>query len=337
MFLSTTHRVTLACIRADARRLSTRISGFRLPNMVVNQGGSDGCDILVLYHYPCFDGIFAALSAHLGLSANGLSPRFIGNRTWSPVTVGSLELKGHETVYLLDFAGPNGFPAALASAARRVVLLDHHKTAAEQLPPEPERPSNLEVELDLSRSGASIARDYFRPQMAESVARMVEMVEDGDLWVWRVAGSDAFYAGLGSLKLELDASQNPGIFDTLLALDPDHLIAIGKSILEKEAKVIAALQKTAFVVQLGGDAGREAGWGRCLAVRADDAASIRSRLGNQVAEESSRRGLRAIAAVVYSEGDLAERNLIKVSLREQRRRRHNGYLAGVWGRRPQER
>lgn len=75
----------------------------------------------------------------------------------------------------------------------------------------------------------------------------------------------------------------------------------GQAILEEEDRLIAALAGTAFVVELGGLTGRAAGWGRCLAVRPGDAASIRSRLGNVVAEESARRGLRAMAAVVYSE------------------------------------
>ncbi len=50
-------------------------------------------------------------------------------------------------------------------------------------------------------------------------------VEDGDLWRWQVPGSKEFYSGLLLLSLEYDVNKNPGIFDTLLHLDPDDLIS----------------------------------------------------------------------------------------------------------------
>lgn len=59
------------------------------------EGVPGGADTLVLYHYPCFDGIFAALSAHLRLKADGQSPTFVPNRTWAPVTVEGLAVKVH--------------------------------------------------------------------------------------------------------------------------------------------------------------------------------------------------------------------------------------------------
>ena len=45
----------------------------------------------------------------------------------------------------------------------RVIVLDHHKTAAEHLGPSTGAHPNLEVNLDMGRSGATIARDYFSP------------------------------------------------------------------------------------------------------------------------------------------------------------------------------
>ncbi len=75
----------------------------------------------------------------------------------------------------------------------------------------------------------------------------------------------------------------------------------GKSILEEQKRQIALAMETVFEVDLGGADGQAAGWGRCLGVRAEDMTHLRSRLGNEVAAESARRGLRAIAAVVYSE------------------------------------
>jgi hypothetical protein len=61
-------------------------------------------------------------------------------------------------------------------------------------------------------------------QVSPEVTRMIDMIEDGDLWRWKLPGSDAFYAGLGALELEYDAAAHPSIFATLLGLDPDDLI-----------------------------------------------------------------------------------------------------------------
>lgn len=38
--------------------------------------------------------------------------------------------QGTETAYLVDFSGPPGFAKELAARAGKVVVLDHHKTAA---------------------------------------------------------------------------------------------------------------------------------------------------------------------------------------------------------------
>ena len=46
----------------------------------------------------------------------------------------------------------------------RVVLLDHHKTAFELYAGSQQLPANLEVNLKMEQSGATIALDYFKPK-----------------------------------------------------------------------------------------------------------------------------------------------------------------------------
>ncbi len=45
-------------------------------------------------------------------------------------------------------------------------MLDHHKTAAESLADRQQLPHNMDIVLDMKRSGAVIARDYFKPQVS---------------------------------------------------------------------------------------------------------------------------------------------------------------------------
>ena len=77
-------------------------------------------------------------------------------------------------MFLLDFSGPPGFAVELAHACARCVVLDHHKTAAEELQGPGAAaaglPPNLEVHIDMARSGATMARDYFQPRLSPDMA-----------------------------------------------------------------------------------------------------------------------------------------------------------------------
>lgn len=91
---------------------------------------------IVCYHYPCFDGIFAALAAYLRFKHDGLlhKTRFQVLTVYEknhPDMLG--ELKGNETLFMLDFTGGPGFVNAAAERVKEVVVLDHHKTAQEEL------------------------------------------------------------------------------------------------------------------------------------------------------------------------------------------------------------
>ena len=57
------------------------------------------------------------------------------------------------------------------------------------------------------------------------VDSMIRYIEDGDLWRWALPQAKAFYAGLTALNLEYDANKNPEIFDKLLGLTSEQLIA----------------------------------------------------------------------------------------------------------------
>lgn len=48
---------------------------------------------LCLYHYPCPDGVFAALALHRWHAAHGRLVAWFPNTTWAPVTVDALGLQ----------------------------------------------------------------------------------------------------------------------------------------------------------------------------------------------------------------------------------------------------
>ncbi|RVW68793.1 hypothetical protein CK203_060973 [Vitis vinifera] len=79
----------------------------------------------VLYHYPCPDGAFAALAAHLYLRATSTPTLFFPNRVYSPVSTHHLPLPQISHLYLLDFAGPPDFLPQVSPNVPQVTVLDH--------------------------------------------------------------------------------------------------------------------------------------------------------------------------------------------------------------------
>ncbi|KAL2892383.1 hypothetical protein RDABS01_008292 [Bienertia sinuspersici] len=279
----------------------------------------------VLYHYPCPDGIFAAFAAHLYFSATSSPVQFFPNTVYNPIKVEQLPLQELGDVYLLDFVGPSGFVADLSSKAQKVIILDHHKTAFEALGGETSLGENVTKVIDMERSGATIAYDYFKQKLSEGnesryksvladferTRKLFDYIEDGDLWKWQLENSKAFSSGLKDLKLEFDFGKNSNVFQQLLSLDFESVINQGIISLSHKQKLISEALEQSFAINLGGG-----GFGYCLAVYVDEAVSeLRSELGNQLACKSQDRNLRGIGAIVYKVPESENDQMLKISLR----------------------
>ncbi|KAK4394913.1 hypothetical protein Sango_1645600 [Sesamum angolense] len=283
----------------------------------------------VLYHYPCPDGAFAALAAHLYFSHSPVATTspvlFFPNTVYSPLRADDLPLNEIDNVYLLDFVGPPGFIQQLSPKVERVVVLDHHKTALEMLGSGMSTSGNVIKVIDMERSGATIAYDYFKEKLFggdinsrkngvigefQRVRRLFEYIEDGDLWRWRLPNSKAFSSGLKDLNLEFDVILNPTLFQQLLSLKLDSVVSQGMSSLAHKQTIIEEVLEQSYEIALGGGA-----FGHCLAVNADAVYELRSELGHQLANKSIKMNLRGIGAVVYSVPELDNDQLLKISLR----------------------
>ncbi|RZC70196.1 hypothetical protein C5167_033362 [Papaver somniferum] len=180
----------------------------------------------VLYHYPCPDGVFAALASHLYFSAIKQDVLYFPNTVYSPVKVEDLPLDEINQVYLLDFVGPSGFVAKLSSHVESVIILDHHKTAVEMFKADTSIRENVIKVIDMERSGATIAYDYFKKKISdegvgkelvaedklERVNQLFKYIEDVDLWRWALPDSKAFTSGMKDLNIEYDVRLDPGLF-----------------------------------------------------------------------------------------------------------------------------
>ncbi|XP_076951780.1 uncharacterized protein LOC143625285 [Bidens hawaiensis] len=282
----------------------------------------------VLYHYPCPDGAFAALAAHLFFSASSssssssLQPLFFPNTVYSPIKVEELPVDQIGDAYLLDFVGPPGFVQQLAPKVDHVIILDHHKTALKALEDGEFNSENVTKVIDMGRSGATIAYDYFKEKISslangnnlshlqkfERARTLFEYIEDADLWKWRLHNSKAFSSGLKDLNIEFSVTLNPSLFQQLLSLDAEHVIGQGiGSLSQKQALINEVLDQSYEIVLDDGS--------HCLAVNGDSVSNLRSELGHQLAEKSRNQNLRGIGAVVYRVPELKDDQVLKISLR----------------------
>lgn len=117
-------------------------------------------------------------------------------------------------VIIVDFSYPKDVLIAMSKVASIVLVLDHHKTAAanlDGLPTAPsvgylrkalhgirtpgQEPGPLYVQFDMERSGAAMAWDYLFPDSPRP--KLVDYVQDRDLWKWRLISSHEINAYIG--------------------------------------------------------------------------------------------------------------------------------------------
>eukprot|EP00871_Galdieria_phlegrea_P002244 jgi/Galph1/301/GphlegSOOS_G5084.1 len=278
--------------------------------------------VVVLYHYPCHDGIFAATCAYLFFRKYSSTVRFIPHKTYEKLNV---SLDDAEVVYFLDYAGETGVVENTASKVR-TVLIDHHKTAISYFQSNPSKFQNLKLELVLEyeRSGCGLAWEYFSslsekvfqvnliedPLLAEEFFNVLKAIQDGDLWLWKEATSKYIVTGLSSTNHEYDYTRNPMIFSQLLNLRVEDLLAVGKASIQGTSAVIKReVEKSFFISPFPTT--------KFLAVEVDsNVAKIRSELGNNLATLSAELSLAPVGAIIYRESDWEVNSAnVKVSLR----------------------
>lgn len=121
----------------------------------------------VIYHANCSDGAWSAMAARQLLGDNA---------TYYPASFGNKapDIKG-KCVAICDFSYNKETMLNMIKDAKGFVVLDHHKTAEQDLK---DIPSKYKV-FCMNHSGAYISWLYFNK---ESIPRVVTLVEDFDIW-----------------------------------------------------------------------------------------------------------------------------------------------------------
>lgn len=153
---------------------------------------------LVLYHgRNCPDGFGAALAAHLYY---GDAVELLGLDHGQVKTLGDLPPIQGRTVYILDFSFPPDLLRAIDDQASKMILLDHHQSAAEKLTGFACRCGV--VHFDMKKSGARLAWEFFHPEKA--IPDLIRYIEDRDIWTWQYAESVGYLSALDMEPQTLD-------------------------------------------------------------------------------------------------------------------------------------
>lgn len=213
-------------------------------------------------HANCYDGFGALWAARSAMQAARLA------HGWAPETIyrevsynePPPEVMDGDTVFILDFSYPLAVLVDLSRRCRQVIVIDHHKTAEEDLRSLPtvyganevliNRPSTPQVRLsaffDMGRSGAGLAWDLL---CSTPRPKLISYLEDRDLWRFNLPHSKAISAAIGACKKTFDS------WDALAA-ELDHsfktVVAAGEAILAYKDEQVEMICSQAITTTIKG-------------------------------------------------------------------------------------
>lgn len=261
-----------------------------LPLQLLFAPRQDDPSPLVLYHgRHCPDGFAAALAAWRFYDGN---VEMRGLDHGEVRTLDDLPALDGRAVYILDFSFPADILRGIDAHAARLVMLDHHKSAADAL-------DGFEcrcgvVHFDMAKSGARLAWEFFLPD--EPLPDLVRYVEDRDLWNWQFAESAAY---LAALDMEPQVLGRWNEIANFSAIQTQEFMARGQAMDDKFTKLANDIAEGAQPVVFNGEPG--------LMVNAPGV--FHSLVGDLISRKSG------TFALMWSAG---QGGVVKVGLRSQR-------------------
>ena len=151
--------------------------------------------IICIYHSPCNDGFTAAWAVthyyrQLGKEVE-LYPASYSDNLNPPI-----EECRDKLVYIVDFSYPATQLQMIGDVAKRVILIDHHKTALSLKTQA--FSENIELHINMNYSGAMLTWHHFYGPSA--VPKLVEYVQDRDMWWKKLEHCDDIHYTLSSYE-----------------------------------------------------------------------------------------------------------------------------------------
>jgi oligoribonuclease NrnB/cAMP/cGMP phosphodiesterase (DHH superfamily) len=195
----------------------------------------------IVFHYPCQDGLGSGYVAWLAHKIND----------WAipdlyPIAHGmlfDLDRVAGKRVLFCDYSPKLDMLNQVELVAGQIVILDHHVSAQKDLE------SKSYAIFDMTRSGVGLTWDYFFP--FKQIPRFLSMIQDRDLWVWKIAGSKEFCSGfftVCSCVESYDFVELFKLFDELYT-NPDKLeyyISLGTVLDKATTRKVQSIAKGAL-------------------------------------------------------------------------------------------
>lgn len=176
---------------------------------------------ICIYHGNCADGFSGAWVVRKALGNN---TEFIAGVYQTPPP----DVAGKDVI-LVDFSYKRPIMEKLVSEAKSVLVLDHHKTAEEELTDL----RGAEIIFDMNKAGSHIAWDYYFSNITPPPLLM--HIEDRDLWHFSLPKTREIQANIFSYPYDF------AIWDKLMASEPSTLAIEGEAIERKHFKDIEEL------------------------------------------------------------------------------------------------
>jgi oligoribonuclease NrnB/cAMP/cGMP phosphodiesterase (DHH superfamily) len=201
---------------------------------------------LVIYHgHGCPDGYAAALAAWLFYEGQA---EFLGLDHGDVRTIADLPDMSGRAVYILDFSFSAEVMRGIDAKAAKLVMLDHHKSAAEHLTDFACRCGV--VHFDMHKSGARLAWEFFHAD--KPLPDLFRFIEDRDIWVWQFTESAGFLAALDMEPFDF------AHWAAIVSFDAEQLqrfMARGRAMDDKFNKLAADIAEGAQPVVFNGRSG----------------------------------------------------------------------------------
>jgi oligoribonuclease NrnB/cAMP/cGMP phosphodiesterase (DHH superfamily) len=201
---------------------------------------------LCIYHGHCDDGFAAAWAVRHARGPDAFE-FYPGVYQQDPPDVTGRH------VLLVDFSYKRPVLLEMARQALSVTILDHHKTAAEDLadfpppatwPSASAQPAPIAALFDMNRSGAGLAWDFFHPDQPRPL--FIEYIEDRDLWRKQLPGGDEFTIALRSHPQDFET------WDQLVQQGAVALIEEGAAIQRYYRRRVEELKRSAYETTIAG-------------------------------------------------------------------------------------
>lgn len=189
--------------------------------------------VMVLYHANCLDGFTAAWVAwkKFGNLADYIP---VAHQRTPPG-----DFKDKE-VYFVDFAYPVEITKDILGEAKKVIIIDHHKTTKNS--------AELAHEhlYSENNSGAVLAWKYFFPEIP--VPQLLKYVEDMDLWNFKLDSTKEIIAFLDKEKFDFERWNNL-VDDFENGKSFQEIVKIGENLLEYKNSIIEKISYRSYKVK----------------------------------------------------------------------------------------